>query len=147
MKTQPFTLALILIVSVFTISFIKSKDDNNATEDAKKDLALPEKLQGKWYQTDSHWISYYNGNVIRDTTIFYKGENTLEFNGNRITSENRYGSILTNYKIIEGATNLLIFDGDTIEITKLTDNELTMHWINRNIPDNVRDQTDNYQKK
>ncbi|MBO9203988.1 MULTISPECIES: hypothetical protein [Niastella] len=146
MKTPPCTLALALTLSVFALACNKSNTVNNITVDNKKAPTLPEKLQGKWYQTDSHWTLSFNGNVINDAAIFSKGENTLEFRGNRITSEDRQSSATINYKVIEGPTNLLIANGDTTEIIKINDSELTLHWIDRTIPGNVQDQTDNFKK-
>jgi len=114
-------------------------------KDKDKDTSVSGMLQGKWYMTDSHWIHYFNGNVIPDSATYNKGDYIVEFKGNQLNAQNSSGNYSTTFKIIDGP-KIVTADNDTTDITKLTESILSIHYIDRSIPGNVYDQTDNYKK-
>ena len=123
----------VLALTLFVISCSKDKDKTVA-----------DRLQGKWYMTDSHGMLYFNGNAIPENDTYYQGEFTLEFKGSLMISDGRLGRDSGTYKIIDGPK--LITGNDTTDIKNLTDSSFSFSYTDRSIPGNVLEQTDNYRK-
>lgn len=126
----------LLALSAFAFSCSKDKDKEKTPTDM---------LQGKWYITDAYYDHYFNGNVISGTETFEKGEITMEFKGSQVTGSSSSGTYTVPFKVIDGP-KLVLNDTDTSDIKTLTDSILSIHYIDKSIPGNVLDQTENYKK-
>jgi hypothetical protein len=131
---KKISIASFLALAVFAFSCKKDKDKS-----------VLDMLQGKWYMTDSHYDLYFNGNHISDSATYYKGEYTAEFKGNLVIGESSSGSNTTSFTVIDGP-KLVTSDGDTSEITKLTDTLLSLYTIDRSIPGNTAERSENFKR-
>ena len=123
----------VLALTLYAISCTKDKDKTDA-----------DRLQGKWYMTDSHGMLYFNGNSIPQNDTYYVGEFTAEFKGNLLITDGRLGRDSGTYKLIDGPK--MITGSDTTDIINLTDSTFSFSYTDRSIPGNVLQQTDNYKK-
>lgn len=123
----------VLALTLYAISCTKDKDKTDA-----------DRLQGKWYMTESHGFLYFNGNTVPINDTYYVGEFTLEFKGNLLIADGRLGRDSVTYKIIDGPK--IVASGDTSDIKGLNDSTFSLSYIDRSIPGNVLEKTDSYKK-
>lgn len=118
---KKISIASLVALTLFTISCSKDKDKTDA-----------DRLQGKWYMTDSHGMLYFNGNAIPQNDTYYEGEFTIEFKGNMLISDGRLGRDSATYKLIDGPK--IVSGSDTTDIKNLTDSTLSFSYTDRSIP-------------